>query len=426
VPEQIKQIIQNPDMNLIVLLKTIATVRHELRLLREAFSPDVVTGKKKVKLPKYCWRDAVLNVVWPDGLPNALQNHFCPLFWVSNLFPLLWAWVFLKFVGRCIARVANGVVDKIDDLAAASSEKRRKRKKEDGMFKFLQEIETLSPALIWKHLFDWTDTDWDWLEPEQQTLETKNFPVHYKQIMDWEFLSDYKNYRMHLAYKLHELYGSEWIAKAFEIAKEYQKQLQAKKEQEKIQKIKREEFKSLFTLKPAAKAVKDSVAVKSALTSFQRVQQSRQVAKITEMSHVLFKYGFIIMSSLLAMLMLVVVYNFAESILWFFVQVFEWLTTLAAVIYLNIYGILATILGCLAVGLVVFLFVKTCSFLFETKNGAKVRDGILKSFVVLTSPIWWPIVKGAGIMVDVFEFLCNLAKITYHDNCPAIEREENE
>lgn len=412
-------------MNLIVLLKTIATVRHEPRLLREAFSPDVVTGKKKVKLPKYCWRDAVLNVVWPDGLPNALQNHFCPLFWVSNLFPLLWAWVFLKFVGRCIARVADGAMERVDSFAESVSDKRSKRKKENSMFKFLQEIETLSPALIWQHLFDWVEDDWD-LEPEQRTLEIKNFPKHYNRIDNWEYLSDYKNYRLHLAYKLHELYGSEWITKAFEIAKEYQKQLQAKKEHEKIQKIKREEFKSLFTLKPAAKAVKDSVAVKSALTSFQRVQQSRQVAKITEMSHVLFKYGFIIMSSLLAVLMLVVVYNFAESILWFFVQIFEMFTTIAAIIYLEIYKILATILGILIVGLAVFLFVKTCSFLFETKNGAKVRNGILKSFVVLTSPIWWPIVKGAGIMVDVFEFLCNLVKMTYHENCPAIEREENE
>jgi hypothetical protein len=82
---------KNKHMNLKELFLTIATLKHEPRLLREAFSPDVVSGKKRVKLPKYCWRDAVLKVVWPDGLPNALQNHYCPLFWVSNMFPLLWA-----------------------------------------------------------------------------------------------------------------------------------------------------------------------------------------------------------------------------------------------------------------------------------------------------------------------------------------------
>lgn len=415
-------------MNLKELFLTIATVQHEPRLLREAFSPDVVSGKKRVKLPKYCWRDAVLKVVWPDGLPNALQNHYCPLFWVSNMFPLLWAWAFVKFCFRSLGNAIETVGEKLEKVNTKRAVVAKQKKKENEKFEFFRKVESLAPALIWEHLFaDW-DYDHDgskffYKTPEKYTVE--NIPVGFDLDDTWERLEDWYVLSRHLVYRLKQLYGAEWKHEAVRLANEHlvvhNQELIKKQEKEAA----RKQFKNVITLN-FKEALKDTPVEARVKSTFQRMQESRQVAQIAEVSHVIFKYGFIGMGFIFAALVAVFTYKSLGTI----VAALEWcldiVLTVAAFFYMEIY----TILGILGLSALILLFIwcliKVAVFFFETDRGAAVLSATGNFLKTVTMPIWWPIVKGAGLMVDLFELACNIVKMTYNENCPAIEREGDE
>lgn len=415
-------------MNLKELFLTIATLKHEPRLLREAFSPDVVSGKKRVKLPKYCWRDAVLKVVWPDGLPNALQNHYCPLFWVSNVFPLLWAWAFVKFCLKCLKNAFEIVGEKVENINSKRAVNARRKKEENKKFEFFRKVESLTPALIWEHLFaDW-DYDYDgskffYKTPEKYTVE--NISLGFDVDDTWEKLEDWYVLSRHLVYRLKQLYGAEWKHEAVRMANEHlvvHKQELIKKQEKEAA---RKQFKNVITLN-FKEALKDSTVEAKVKSTFQKMQESRQVAQITEISHTIFKYGFIGMGFILAALVAVFTFKFLGTI----VAALEWcldlVVTVAAFFYLEIYTILG-ILGLTAsILLFIYCFVRVMEFFFKTERGEAVLFATGNFLQTVTVPIWWPIMKGAGLMVDLFELTCNIVKMTYNENCPAVEREGDE
>ena len=406
-------------MNLKKLLLTIATVRHEPRLLREAFSPDVVSGKKCVTLPEHCWRDAVLNVVWPDGLPKALQNHYCPLFWVSNMFPILWIWCFLKFCGRCISKTLMHIEDVSCSFFAKQRTKAKNTKKEAETFKFFKEVESLSPALIYEHIFKTYHDDDDYYPVPfpDNGYTVEHIPSYLDADREWKYIENYHNFQTHLVYKLKQTYGGDWKQKAVELVNLH---VSSERELEKkqVQKDQRkQEFKQLFTLKTH---LKQNPQIQSA---FQRLQESRQIAKITEISHNIFKYGFVGMGILLGVSTALLVYNFLGKI----IAALEWcldlLVTILAFFYLERNTFMVVIAAVAITLLVLWIIVQLLSFLFQTRRGEEFLESVGNAFKIATMPIWWPIVKVAGIMVDLFELACNIVKMTYNENCPAIERE---
>jgi len=407
-------------MNLKELYLTIATVRHEPRLLREAFSPDVVSGKKSVKLPKHCWRDAVLRVVWPKQLPKALQNHYCPLFWVSNVFPILWAWVFVKFCVKSFRNTCNSLSEKLQEMNSTRYEEIYRKRDKERALKFFEKIETLTPSLVYNSIFFYGEDCCFSLIPEKCTEDD----IHSGCLIDreWDYISDWYDDCVHVSYKLKEIYGLEWKSKAVELANEHLKVLKKEAEKEKERIAIKKQIKNVVTLN-FKEALKDNTKAQETL---QRMKESRQIAKITEMSNAIFKYGFIGMSFFLAVAVAVFTYKSIGTV----VEVLEWcldlVVTVLALIYLEIYSIL-TIFGMVGfIVLAVWLLVKLMVFLCETKRGRDFSKVLSEKIKLMTKPIWWPIIKGAELIVDLFELACNIVKMTYNENCPAIEREDSE
>lgn len=119
------------------LLSVLWTLTDEPSIMKQAlFKPSNPADRKPLIMPVNYWRFEVLKPILGndiDQFPNAVKNHFCPLFWLSNFFPIWLAggfvwWVFclvLGAVGYCF----NGIRGLCKNIADGLSEDRRAKKK---------------------------------------------------------------------------------------------------------------------------------------------------------------------------------------------------------------------------------------------------------------------------------------------------------
>lgn len=372
------------------ILNTISTLFLEPKIIAEA----VLKINPEVKLPKNYWRIEVLKPFFGDfqDFPYSVKSHFCPLFWLSNIFPVLWVWAAIRYCW-------NKLGDFKEDIKDYFCEKRAKKQKMDEEFKYklwrervekclVQDIGTLNEESIdWEdelELYELEDFEFDreLTEEEYKTAFSKEntlFRVSYDFAMIIARIKNPDNYK-------------EIINKAYE---ENNIRLERERKEE-------EEREKVIRAKKAE-------------------SQKRQAAimnKLVKSSKNIFKYGsltFAAISFFFIVKLIVSTWSFITgSFLWFVSLVWDNVFYITGTFVL----IIATVfLGKIIAGVAVMI--KENQEYSPTKE--KIKQIFINIFKWGTCPVWIPL--GLGLMAG--QFIVDFFKMFYAENCPAISVEED-
>lgn len=404
------------------LFAVLVTIKQEPTILKDALFPDE-TGKKAVKLPDKYWRLEVLKCVWED-VPKVLTQRFCPLFWVSTIFPILWAVAFpiklLKFIWNKILTpfgdwlMESPPVEAINDAALRLVDKRHL--KNETAKKYRTNLQSLPYRYVLTELGDdmlmWDDGIS--LHFSKSSIEEAQERISGKRILTG--LEDNETIIIYYAIKY---WGENWKN---ELTERFLKIHKADKNED------RDAYWSdLYPVNESTpEEVKSEPSNSVPLFDWDKfkakVMANITASKLTTYSHNFFKFIFKWSLPITGVLALGFGFVFLDVILNAVSYSWATMATLGAALWESKYGILAGLLflfiHCLIVA-AVFAFIA-----FLASNSDDVKEYTGKTVKTVFMPIWWPIWMICKAIAFVWSVSVLFFKVTYNENCPSIEFEK--
>lgn len=382
------------------LWDVLATLKKEIRILVQA------VVYKKADLPPRYWRREVLRpVFYPEEVPASLNNYFCPLFWLSNIFPILWVVVGALRLGMFVWAKFDDLKDvistKIDQLKfnrlVATKEWANKTANE-----FLIEFNAAQTS----HAIRNPDVEFDWKTTEcLYDYHIKKARAICYESLEWEYphdgvIAEYIAFFKQFGDEENFLEMLKPMAKEYEEACDKKRKESCKKTQELYNILYHTTYGSMDEDTPTPKPVKKKF----------------NTAAWTNMSKTFFKWFFIVVPSLAAIIgSFYIVPLVPSAFIWTLEVVFAILGFVFSINFLFALLFVAVIFG------VVTLLIKgldmwagMSSYEREKTIIYKVCSFPLKVLFLVCKPF-----------IAIGSFLVAFIKMTYNDNCPRIEWEED-
>lgn len=357
------------------LISVLATLKHEPRIIRQA-----LFDSKGPVLPKKYWRKEVLKPLFGDefdDFPNAIRNHFCPLFWVSNFFPIIWLVVAVFKAADKTLTMASFIISKIKSSFKEKQNKVSVQQIERSLpsiaYDFYQELKTpIEEGEDWKTYWDTTSVSLDRARRIFFNGEDSALPLSTR-TQQYTIL-------------LQKVEGD--IEKIKELASQYAAQKDAK-----------------------LKEFKDEP---------KKEKKKFDVAKWTNVSHTFFKYFLIILPCILGIWLLFEAVANIGLIFKFFGYCFDAMVwAVMGLLHIPFSPAFWLLVVSVVFGVGLTALMKKVAEeehpLLEA-NVEKLVNGTIKVWDIII----WPFCKcWAGLV-----FIKDLAKMTYHNNCPPNNWEE--
>jgi hypothetical protein len=388
------------------LLAVLATIRHEPAILKDALIPDE-TGKKIVSLPDKYWRLEVLKCVWKD-VPKVLTQRFCPLFWVSSIFPILWLFILARNVLWGVGAIIGWVWDKITESTVVNF---LNNQLEKWVLSY-ENSKVANSSMSRKYTAKYKNLP---KEEARSYFITDNNKVYFssdcvteasEMIRENRPISGHEYNRTIMIYFAMKHFGENW-------RHEFAKRIKQGKGDYLFEPEKPAQY-TPYTL-PIEEGFdweKFTAKIKSKITA----------SKLTVYSHNFFKFLFKWSIPVTGVLALLAGFVFLDSILFALEWVISGLSFMLAAFWEDRYGFLAALvilfMCCLAAAALFAIIV------FLSDNGDDVRHYLGKTIKVVFAPIWWPIwmaYKGIRFIVTVSALFF---KVAYNENCPSIKFEK--
>lgn len=403
------------------LFAVLATIKQEPIILKDALIPDE-TGKKSVKLPDKYWRLEVLKCVWED-VPKVLTQRFCPLFWVSTIFPILWAVAFpiklLKFVWNKILTpfgdwlMESPPVEAINNATLRLVDKRHL--KSETAKKYRTNLQSLPYRYVLNDLGD------DMVDDGGISLyfSKSNIEKAQERIKGKRILTGLENNGTIIIYYAMKYWGENWKD---ELTERFLKIHKAHKNEDDDAYWSHLYPITESTPEEVEREPSDSVPLFDWDKFKAKVMANITASKLTTYSHNFFKFIFKWSLPITGVLALGFGFVFLDVILNAVSYSWAGLATFASYFWESRYAFLAAVLFIFITILGVVALMAVITFLSDNKQDVQHYTG--KTVKTVFMPIWWPIWMICKAIAFVWSVSALFFKVTYNENCPSIEFEK--
>lgn len=254
------------------LLSVLWTLTDEPRIIKSAlFKPSNPADRKPLVMPVNYWRFEVLKPILGrdiERFPNAVKNHFCPLFWLSNFAPIwllygLLAWI-LGLVKKAFMAVCDAGANLIESIRDGHREDKKTKWLDKWMnkmgpedaFEFVERLHIWSPKELEKcyaKLFLDEGEKWDWNSPNPKTIQA---------IINEASAADFKDNRIDTQVimtlqmiGLRQRHGKNWRKELKAQAEKYQSEREERRKKQEAEDAARAEADRIFSQKIAKASI---------------------------------------------------------------------------------------------------------------------------------------------------------------------------